>query len=225
MAVDIQPSSAAPDPAATPDLSGVPAGMPTASTSNVGAPAQQSQPAALPREGIGQGIRRAMRGTQYVVDAAGNVTDSRATAPSGKGEFGSILGGIIMGALAGMAKSRMSGVPSSDVSGGAGAGVGAAVEAAQQRDIRNRGQAETQFANEQQVQKASREQLESQPEPIPRALHRAARIEARRYRTNLLVRSGGPHAHAPGRLTRSCSSRESATPLSTAIRTRADSIA
>jgi hypothetical protein len=65
MAVDIQPSSAAPapDPAATPDISGNPAGMPTASTSNVGAPAQQPQPSVLPPESVGQGIRRGMRGS------------------------------------------------------------------------------------------------------------------------------------------------------------------
>jgi hypothetical protein len=160
MAVD-QPSNASPDSVVPPDVSGTPAGIPTASTSNVGAPAQQPQPAALPPESVGQGIRRGMRGTQFVVDSAGNLTDARTTAPSGKGEFGSILGGIVMGALAGASKSRMGRTPSAEVGGGAGASVGAAIEAGQQRDATNRQQAQTQFATKQSARKMSREQAES----------------------------------------------------------------
>jgi hypothetical protein len=119
------------------------------------------QPARPPKESFVSGLRRGAGGEQYVVDGQGNLQSARTTAPSGKGEFGSILGGIVMGALAGASRARMSGAPSADVSGGAGAGAAAAVEAAQQRDLRNRGQAQQNFTNQQQVQKMSREQLES----------------------------------------------------------------
>jgi hypothetical protein len=55
MAVDIQPSSAAPapDPAATPDINGVPAGIATDASSTIGAPSQP-QPAAPPKESVMQ---------------------------------------------------------------------------------------------------------------------------------------------------------------------------
>jgi len=161
MAVDIQPSNApAPDPAATPDVSGNPAGMPTDASSTIGA-TSQPQPAAPPKESLMQGIRRGASGEKYVVDAAGNVQSARTTAPSAKGEFGSILGGIVFGALQGATRARPGGIPSHEIGGGFGAGVGAAEEAANQRDLRNRGQAQQQFQNQQEVQKQSREQLES----------------------------------------------------------------
>src|ERR1700738_4244908 len=163
MAVDIQPNSAlAPDPVVPPDVSGNPEGLPTTTTSDVGNSAQPQQPAPPPKEKetFSQGFRRGTSGEKYVVDSSGNVSQARTTAPSAGGTFGSILAGVVQGALAGASKARMSGVPSNDVSGGAGAGVGAAVEAAQQRDLRNRGAAQQNFSNQQAVQKMSREQAE-----------------------------------------------------------------
>jgi hypothetical protein len=120
------------------------------------------QPARPPKETVAQGIQRGAHGTTYMVDGQGNLVESRATAPSGKGEFGSVLGGIVMGALAGLTASRPGRIPSAELGGGAGAGAAAAVQAGQQRDARNRGVAQQNFTNQQQVQKMSREQLESQ---------------------------------------------------------------
>jgi hypothetical protein len=119
------------------------------------------QPARPPKETVAQGIQRGAHGTTYMVDGQGNLVESRATAPSGKGEFGSVLGGIVMGALAGLTASRPGRIPSTELGGGAGAGAAAAVQAGQQRDLRNRGVAQQNFANQQAVQKMSREQAES----------------------------------------------------------------
>lgn len=151
----------APDPAA-PNVTGAPAGAPTSPTApQVGAGPTAPQPAAPPKESMVQGLTRGMGGKKYVVDGQGNVVEARTTADSGSGTFGSILGGIVMGALAGASKSRPGRIPSQEIGGGAGAGVGAAIDQSQQQDARNRGKAEQNFANNQAVQKMSREQAES----------------------------------------------------------------
>src|SRR5580700_306383 len=58
------------------------------------------QPTPPPKESFVQGLRRGSHGETYVIDNAGQTQSARTTAPSGKGEFGSVLGGIVMGALA-----------------------------------------------------------------------------------------------------------------------------
>ncbi len=136
------------------------------------------QPTRPSKESFVQGIRRGAGGEQYVVDGQGNLQSARTTARSGKGEFGSILGGIVMGALAGASKAKVSGVPSTEVSGGFGAGAGAAVEAAQERDARNRGVAQQNFTNQQSAQKMSREQAESAMRINMYAAQTAAEIDA-----------------------------------------------
>jgi hypothetical protein len=158
MAVD----NAAPDPVVPPDVSGTPQGLPTNASSDVGNPAQpQPQPQRPAPERFSQGVGRGLAGPKFVVDGKGNVVSARTTADSPIGEFGNILGGIVFGALAGASKARVGRTPSHETGGGFGAGAGAAVEAADQRDDRNRMQAQTQFANQVQVQKMSREQAES----------------------------------------------------------------
>jgi hypothetical protein len=93
MAVDIQPSNSAPapDPAATPDLNGVPTKIATDTSSTIGAPSQP-QPAPPPKEKekFSEGWRRGASGEKYVVDSSGNVIPSRTTAPSAGGTFGSM---------------------------------------------------------------------------------------------------------------------------------------
>jgi hypothetical protein len=163
MAVDIQPNAAAPAPdPATPDVSGTPAGMPTNATSTIGSPQQPNQPSAPPKETVGQGFVRGAKGTQYVSDAQGGMTEARFTAPSAKGTFGSILAGVTLGAIAGASRARVSGIPNAEARGGFGEGVGAAVQDATARDERNRAHADQDFAAKQSAQKVSREQLESQ---------------------------------------------------------------
>lgn len=150
-----------PDPAA-PNVTGAPAGAPTAPTApQVGAVPTAPQPAAPTKESFGEGVGRGMRGRQYMVDGQGNVVEARTTADSGSGTFGSILGGVVMGALAGASKARPGRIPSQEIGGGFGAGVGAAQEFQQQQDARNRGKAEQDFANKAAVKKMSREDAES----------------------------------------------------------------
>jgi hypothetical protein len=102
-----------------------------------------------------------MRGKQYLVDGTGAVTEARTTAPSGAGTFGSILSGVVMGALSGARASRPGKIPSQEIGGGFGAGVAASQDAQQQQDTRNRAQAQQVFANKQAVVKMSRDQAES----------------------------------------------------------------
>jgi|HubBroStandDraft_6_1064221.scaffolds.fasta_scaffold47290_4 hypothetical protein len=163
MAVDfVPPSSDSSDPV-PPNITGTPAGVPTVPTSQVGTDpnAPQQQPAAPPKETFGQGVARGMRGKQYLVDGTGSVVEARTTAPSGPGTFGSILSGVVMGALQGARASRPGKIPSQEIGGGFGAGVAAAQDAQQQQDTRNRNAAQQNFANRQAVAKMSRDQAES----------------------------------------------------------------
>jgi hypothetical protein len=79
--------------------------------------------------------------------------------PSGKGMFGSILGGVVMGALAGAHAARPGGIPSHELGGGAGQGAEAAAEMLKQRDERARGQAQQNFQNQQVAKKQQNEDL------------------------------------------------------------------
>jgi hypothetical protein len=139
------------------------------------------QPTRPQKESVVQGIRRGAGGERYVVDAQGNVTNARTTASSGKGEFGSVLGGIVMGALAGLTASRPGEIPSAELGGGAGAGAAAAIQAGQQRDTRNRGVAQQNFANQQQVQKMTREQAESAAVINHLAAQTASEVQATKF--------------------------------------------
>jgi hypothetical protein len=121
----------------------------------------QPTPPPKAKETFSQGFRRGASGEKYVVDSSGNISQARTTAPSAGGTFGSILAGVVQGALSGAMRARAGGIPSSELGGGAGAGVAGAVQDAQQRDLRNRGAAQQNFSNQQAIQKMSREQAES----------------------------------------------------------------
>jgi hemoglobin-like flavoprotein len=165
MAVDfVPPSSPDSSDPIPPDIVGAPSSVPTTPTPPpVGADpnAQQQQPAAPPRETFGEGVARGIRGRQYVVDGSGAVAEARTTSPSASGSFGSILSGVVMGALQGARASRPGKIPSQEIGGGFGAGVASAQDAQQQQDTRNRAQAQQTFANKQSVAKLSRDQAES----------------------------------------------------------------
>jgi hypothetical protein len=139
------------------------------------------QPTPPPKESFVQGLRRGSHGETYVIDNAGQTQSARTTAPSGKGEFGSVLGGIVMGALAGLTASRPGKIPSAELGGGAGAGAAAAIQAGQQRDVRNRGVAQQNFANQQQVQKMTREQAESAAVINHLAAQTASEVQATKF--------------------------------------------
>lgn len=150
-----QPNAPVPtdsDAGAPPDLGNAapPGSMP---------PTANRQPQRPPRETFGQGWQRGMAGRQYVVDAQGNVGEARTTAPSGPGKFGSILAGAVFGALQGSRAARPGGIPSHELSGGVGAGMAAGEEAFQQRDQRNRGRAQQDFANRNVAKKQQNEDL------------------------------------------------------------------
>jgi hypothetical protein len=161
MAVDVQTNGPDSSDVVAPDVPGTPIGSPTSATPQVGGPAQQPQPAAPPKETIGQGLARGASGEKYFVDGQGNMVSARATSTSPAGTFGGILSGVVMGALAGAKSARPGRIPSSEVGGGFGAGVASAEADAQQRDQRNRTQAQQDFTNRNQAQKMSREQAES----------------------------------------------------------------
>jgi hypothetical protein len=164
MAVDfVPPSSPDSSDPIPPNITGAPAGTPTVPTSQVGTDpnAPQQQPAAPPKETFGQGVARGIRGKQYLVDGNGSVVEARTTADSGAGTFGSILSGVVMGALQGAKSARPGKIPSQEIGGGFGAGVASAQDAQQQQDTRNRAQAQQTFANKQSVAKMSRDQAES----------------------------------------------------------------
>jgi len=138
------PTASATAPAATapPDVRPDVAPMP-----NLGAPAPE--PEAPPQETLGQGFARGARGEQYVVDAQGNMTPARTTAPSGKGTFGRILAGMVFGALAGATAETpptRSGA-AGDVGSEFGAGAGAARQVLGQQDVTNRARAQQDFQN------------------------------------------------------------------------------
>jgi hypothetical protein len=86
-----------------------------------------------------------------------------------------------MGALAGLTASRPGRIPSAELGGGAGAGAAAAIQAGQQRDARNRGVAQQNFANQQQVQKMSREQAESAAVINHLAAQTASEVQATKF--------------------------------------------
>lgn len=122
-------------------------------------PTTQPQPAPPPKETFGGGFRRGAAGERYVVDAQGNMTNARTTAPSGKGAFGSILAGMVMGALAGAHSARPGGIPSHELGGGAGQGAEGAADYLQKRDERARGQAQQDFTNRQSATEAKNKDL------------------------------------------------------------------
>jgi hypothetical protein len=159
--VDVQPNSSDSADVVAPNIPGSPAGSPTAPTSQVGSGPTTPQPSAPPKETFGEGVARGVKGRQYMVDGTGAVVDASTAAPSKKGTFGSILSGIVMGALQGARVARPGKIPSQEIGGGPGAGVNAAIEGAQQQDARNRGKAEQDFANQAAVKKMSREDAES----------------------------------------------------------------
>jgi hypothetical protein len=161
MPVDIQANSPDSSDAAPPNVTGTPTGLPTSPTPIVGGPAQEPQPTAPPKETFRQGMTRGATGDQFLVDGQGNVVSSRATARSAGGDFGSILSGIVMGALQGARVARPGRIPSQEIGGGFGAGASAAIEGEQQQDARNRKNAQQNFANNQAVKKMSREDAES----------------------------------------------------------------
>lgn len=119
------------------------------------------QPAAPPKESFWQGFARGGAGESYVVDAQGNMTNARTTAPTKKGMLGSILAGAVLGALHGATAARPGGIPSQEVSGGVGGGAKAAMDYLENRDLLKRKQAEDQFTRQQAAQKMTREQAES----------------------------------------------------------------
>jgi hypothetical protein len=163
MATDVaqQNSPDTSDSVVAPDINGTPSGLPTSAIPTAGGNPQQPQPSAPPKETFKQGMARGATGEQFSVDGQGNVVSSRATAPSAGGNFGSILSGIVFGALSGAKVARTGRVPSQSDKGGFGAGVAAAAEDTQQRDQINRQKAQQNFANRNQAQKMSREQAES----------------------------------------------------------------
>jgi hypothetical protein len=161
MPVDIQANSPDSSDAVAPNVTGTPTGLPTSPTPIVGGPAQEPQPTAPPKETFRQGMTRGATGDQFLVDGRGNVVSSRATARSAGGDFGSILSGIVFGALSGAKVARSGRVPSQATGGGFGGGVAAAAEDEQQRDQRNRAKAQQDFTNRNQAQKMSRESAES----------------------------------------------------------------
>lgn len=115
-------------------------------------------PTPPPKESFLQGFGRGAAGESYVVDASGNMTNARTTAPSGKGLLGSILAGAVMGALHGASGLRK-GLDNPDA--GVGAGVRADLAARQQQDLLKRQQAQENFTRQQSVAKMTREQAES----------------------------------------------------------------
>src|SRR5580693_7848809 len=120
----------------------------------------QGQPTPPAKETFKQGFARGGAGEQYVVDAQGNMTNARTSAPSSKGNFGSILAGAVMGALAGAHSARPGGIPSKELGGGgAGQGAAGAQDFFQKRDELRRQQAQTNFQNRQAAQKAQDEDL------------------------------------------------------------------
>src|SRR5271157_347647 len=144
------------DAGSAPDVNGAaPAGAPPAP----GGAAPAAGPTPPRKEGVGQGFARGMAGETYVTDAAGNVTNARTTAPSGKGMFGSILGGIVFGALQGAHSARPGGIPSHELGGGAGQGAESASEALKARDVKARGNAQQNFQNQQVAKKQANEDL------------------------------------------------------------------
>jgi hypothetical protein len=118
-----------------------------------------AQPAPPPKETVGGGFTRGMVGEQYAVDGQGNLVNLRRTSPSGKGTFGSILAGAVMGALAGASAARPGGIPSHELGGGSAAGAVAADKTIQGRDVQRRERAQQDFQNRNVEQKAADEHL------------------------------------------------------------------
>lgn len=172
-----QPDPVPTDTAAAPNpASAASAAVPTTGST-------QGQPSSPPKETFKQGFMRGAGGENYVVDAQGNVTNARTTQSSGKGTFGSILAGAVMGALAGAHSARPGGIPSAELGGGAGQGAAGATDFFQKRDALRREQAQQNFQNRQSVQTMSREQAESAARINTLAAQNAQLIQETKFET------------------------------------------
>src|SRR5882672_10236306 len=117
-------------------------------------------PAAPAKETFKQGLQRGAAGEQYFVDAQGNITNANRTSSSPRGTFGSILGGIVMGALAGAHSARPGGIPSHELGGGAGQAAEGAQDYFTKRDVTNRAKAQQNFENRKTAQEAQNRDLQ-----------------------------------------------------------------
>lgn len=109
-----------------------------------------------------QGFVRGAAGPQYATDEQGNVVPLKPNVqPTKGGTFGSILAGMVVGALQGATAARPGGIPSHELGGGVGAGAKAIEDYLLKQDLLKRQEAQQNFQNQQAVQQASRLEAES----------------------------------------------------------------
>jgi len=129
----------------------------------VGSPSGNApqRPAPLKKESFLEGLIRGLHGESYVADAQGNIVDARATAKSGKGLFGSILGNLAIGAMVGGANANLGGRPHEGPEVNTGE---KAMEWMQKRDETARNQAASNFSRTMEAKKMSAEEARSAAE-------------------------------------------------------------